>query len=468
MSFSIDTIKKNANYDSLPFVSIMTPTYNRRPFFPMIIKCFLHQDYPPEKMEWIIIDDGTDLVEDLVAHIPRVKYFKYAEKMVLGRKRNYMHEKASGDIFVYMDDDDYYPPQRVSHAVERLMNSTAMCAGTNELHCYFNHIKKIYQFGPYGGIQATANTFAFKKEYIKENRYYDDAVLAEEKVFLKNFTVEMVLLDPRKTLLVFSHLHNTFDKKILIDNPDPFVHETDLTLEMFVQDQDLIKFFTQDMDKILSEYTIGSTQNKKDLDKEVNKVKLVQTIRNNPVGQIDPKHVLDIMLDYEISVQKINMKQYCLDNINKVLMEKNNFLTTQFRNIMNSIFLTERQTIRDNSLHLKKVIGDIFANNPFSTLDQFYNTFTNNMTDAVMMEEVKKTKDKKIEELNKFIAGNPMANINNIIMSYEEQTYKFSNNINTFINKNKNLTENNKILESKLLAAVNNFQKSFNVFHYIQ
>ena len=44
----------------LPFVSICTPTFNRRPFFEYTIKCFLHQDYPVERMEWIIIDDGTD------------------------------------------------------------------------------------------------------------------------------------------------------------------------------------------------------------------------------------------------------------------------------------------------------------------------------------------------------------------------------------------------------------------------
>ena len=40
--------------------------------------------------------------------------------MKLGRKRNFMHEKSKGEIIVYMDDDDYYPPDRVNHAVNRL------------------------------------------------------------------------------------------------------------------------------------------------------------------------------------------------------------------------------------------------------------------------------------------------------------------------------------------------------------
>ena len=45
-----------------PLVSICTPTYNRRPFIPSMIKCFAHQTYPRDRIEWIIIDDGTDKI----------------------------------------------------------------------------------------------------------------------------------------------------------------------------------------------------------------------------------------------------------------------------------------------------------------------------------------------------------------------------------------------------------------------
>ena len=68
-------IKEKTN--SLPFVSICTPTFNRRPFIKSAIKCYLHQDYPQELLEWIIIDDGTDKIGDLVEDISGVKYFSY-------------------------------------------------------------------------------------------------------------------------------------------------------------------------------------------------------------------------------------------------------------------------------------------------------------------------------------------------------------------------------------------------------
>ena len=152
---------KNVKLSKHPFVSICTPTFNRRPFIPYMIKCFEHQTYPKDQMEWIIIDDGPDKIEDMVKHIPQVRYFKYDEKMTLGKKRNLAHDKSCGEVIVYMDDDDYYPPERVSHAVDMLKkNPSALCAGSSEMHIYFKHINQMYKFGPYTPTHATAATFA--------------------------------------------------------------------------------------------------------------------------------------------------------------------------------------------------------------------------------------------------------------------------------------------------------------------
>ena len=111
--------EKKVSPNGKPFVSVCTPTYNRRQFIPQLIECYKQQTYPKELMEWIVVDDGEDSVEDLFKDVEGVKYFRIEEKMKLGRKRNFMHEKTKGEILVYMDDDDYYPPDRVNHAVNR-------------------------------------------------------------------------------------------------------------------------------------------------------------------------------------------------------------------------------------------------------------------------------------------------------------------------------------------------------------
>ena len=87
-----------------------------------------------------------------------------------------MHEKSKGEIIVYMDDDDFYPPDRVNHAVNRLRSSPqALAAGSTIVYIYFDDIKKIYQFGPYGASHATAGTFAFKRKLLSMTQYDDEA-----------------------------------------------------------------------------------------------------------------------------------------------------------------------------------------------------------------------------------------------------------------------------------------------------
>jgi hypothetical protein len=254
-------------FKKYPFVSVCTPTFNRRPFIQAMIRCFNEQDYPQDRMEWIIIDDGTDPIEDLVASHPRVKYFKYDTKMTLGRKRNLLHEKSRGEILVYMDDDDYYPPKRVSHAVEMLVSHPeALCAGSSEIYIYFKHIKQMKRFGPYGPNHATAGTFAFKRKLLKNNRYNDDACLAEERAFLKDYTVPFVQLDPMKVILVFSHEHNTFDKRKLLVNANPdVVRDSPKKVMDFIKDNDLRRFYMNELEGLLANYEPGRPEMKPDV-----------------------------------------------------------------------------------------------------------------------------------------------------------------------------------------------------------
>ena len=243
--------KKNKNKNKkiclsgMPKVSVCTPTYNRRRFIPFLIKCFQDQTYPKELLEWIVVDDGTDSVGDLFIGVDNVKYFYQKNKMKLGRKRNYMHEKTTGDIILYMDDDDYYPPERVSHAVFKLRSRPEVLAsGSSEIYIYFKDLDLIYGFGPYGHRHATAGTFAFKRRLLDQTRYDDEAEMAEEKQFLKNYTIPFIQLNPIKSILVFAHEMNTFDKRKLLKDPHPeYVRVTKLRPKNFIKDKKMREFY---------------------------------------------------------------------------------------------------------------------------------------------------------------------------------------------------------------------------------
>jgi len=256
----------------MPRVSLCTPTFNRRPFFKGTIANVLSQDYPLDQIEWIIVDDGTDKIGDLVSHLPFVKYIP-VEKMPLGKKRNFMHDQCSfqedDDIIIYIDDDDYYPVQRVSHAVSRLTGSDALCAGSSEMFIWFNSLQKMYKFGPYGPNHSTAGTFAFKRALLKQTRYQDDAVIGEEKHFLKDYTIPFVQLDPMKTILVFSHNQNTFDKRKLIDTTSSVCKESSLKVKHFIKNKEIHHFYTKEMDTLLESYELGELKYKPDVVQEI-------------------------------------------------------------------------------------------------------------------------------------------------------------------------------------------------------
>jgi glycosyltransferase involved in cell wall biosynthesis len=270
-----------------PFVSVCTPTFNRRPFIPYMIKCFEQQDYPKDRIEWIIVDDGTDKIGDLVSHIPQVTYFAYDKKMVLGEKRNVMNSKTKGDIIVYMDDDDYYPPNRISHAVETLIKTPkAMCAGSSIVFIYFKSLDTIYQFGPYGPRHSTAATFAFRRMLLKTQKYDDNVAISEEKEFLSNYNIPFVQLDPFKSILVFAHDHNSVNKEMLLENAHPdYIRPTNLQVSHFIQDEDIKDFYMNRLPECLKTYDIGRPEGKPEVMKQIEEIKRAREMQLKEMQQ---------------------------------------------------------------------------------------------------------------------------------------------------------------------------------------
>jgi len=351
--------KQMKNYK--PFVSVCTPTFNRRPFIESMIKCYQHQDYPQDKMEWIIIDDGTDPIEDLMKDIPGVKYFKYDEKMTLGKKRNLMHDKSKGEIIVYMDDDDYYPPTRVSHAVTTLLNNkTALCAGSSEIYIWFSHIEKMFQFGPYAPKHATAGTFAFKRELLNQTSYDETASLAEEKSFLKNYTIPFVQLNPKHCILVFSHNHNTFDKKNLLENRnETYVKESEKTVDYFIKEQDLKDFYMNKINDLIDNYKPGEPVNKPDVIRQTEVLKKERTKKQNESVKISFTMIDGTLKDMNLNELNEYVNGIKNNNINqtklidalkgklKEVMERNNTLESDINNL--NIQLKQMLDLQDNS-----------------------------------------------------------------------------------------------------------------------
>jgi glycosyltransferase involved in cell wall biosynthesis len=168
-------------------------------------------------MEWIIIDDGKDSVRDLFEEasqsIPNIRYIYLEEKVRIGAKRNLLNKEAKGNIIIAMDDDDYYPADRVQMIVNAFKKYPKVdLAGSSEMYMYYIDTKEILSIGPHHPNHATNGTMAWRKRYSDKHKYDEFVTNAEEISFLDYYKHQMIQLDPKKAILVICHQDNTVDK----------------------------------------------------------------------------------------------------------------------------------------------------------------------------------------------------------------------------------------------------------------
>lgn len=172
---------------SLPLVSCITPTFNRRPFLPLTLESFCNQDYPTKEL--IVVDDGTETVRDIVQGVPGVRYLRLESRTSIGEKRNRACAAAEGAIIAHWDDDDWYAPSRLSEQISPLLSSKADLTGLAnsyllelaaarfwrtraELH------RRMFTGDVHGG------TLVYWKRLMSEQLRYPAISLAEDAVFI--------------------------------------------------------------------------------------------------------------------------------------------------------------------------------------------------------------------------------------------------------------------------------------------
>ena len=228
---------------ALPLVSILTPTYNRRHFIARYLRYVRSQNYRGP-LEILIADDGES-IGDLLQGDPRIRYFHLSEKTPIGAKRNLLADEARGEFLVHMDDDDFYPENRVSHAIARLESGDCLIAGASEHYFYHVLEDRISVSGPFGPNHSVASAMAYHRDYLARHRFDDRAEAQEEPAFTDGFTAPMVQLDPRSTILGIVHRANTWDKRNTSLKP------TDLKLKDFVRDMDDRRFYRSRLPKLV-------------------------------------------------------------------------------------------------------------------------------------------------------------------------------------------------------------------------
>lgn len=198
-------------------ISIVTPS-QRYENLVLLSAMITDQTYYQEIKEWIIVDgtrNGEKLdLKNLNIGKPIV-FIEREDNIKIGRLRNKLNDKCTGDIIVCMDDDDYYPPTRLESACKILQTETI--AGCTDCLMFDFILNKQYQFVKLNTC-VTNNTLAYRKEYLLNHRYDETVNNGEEFSFTNQFTEKIAQIKPEDTVVMSSHHSNTYDKRHLILN----------------------------------------------------------------------------------------------------------------------------------------------------------------------------------------------------------------------------------------------------------
>jgi glycosyltransferase involved in cell wall biosynthesis len=185
----------------------------------------LMQKQKPDK--WIVVDNSTTPAYDwsVSKDLPMVDYHRVYEPTTIGTLRNICIEKAlelGAEYIVFWDDDDYYPPERISCGLEALKsNPDADIAASSHMFVLLTKENVLMEVGPFHDKHGTAATYTIRRRYVETHRFPDKG-RGEEYEFTNQWSANLVQVPAEKTIVVMGHSRNTVDKSDILKTPQVF------------------------------------------------------------------------------------------------------------------------------------------------------------------------------------------------------------------------------------------------------
>lgn len=204
-----------------------TPTKNRRWSWEFSKYCMLSQKQKPDV--WVIVDNSSVPGENwsVSQEVPFVQYESVYEPKPIGWLRNRCIERAlelKADYIVFWDDDDFYPPTRISTGVAALeANPSADISASSKMYLLLTRENVLMTTGPFHDKHGTAATYTIRREYAESHRFDPEKTRGEEITFTKNWSANLIQVPAEDMIVVMGHGRNTVDKSDLFKRPQMYM-----------------------------------------------------------------------------------------------------------------------------------------------------------------------------------------------------------------------------------------------------
>jgi hypothetical protein len=215
--------------DACPPISIVTLIYNRKKFFDLACHSLMISDYPKDKIEWILVDDSDDPMEqnsDMIMGVAnstssfKIVYVPLNGKRSISDKRNIGVDKATANIILFMDDDDHYPVSSIRRRVGWLTKHPwePKAVACTTIACY-DLVKGISAVNvPPMDLpleqRVSEATLTFYKSWWAVKPFPRGVHIGEGEGFLVGRSKDVLEMPPQQIIVAFSHGKNASSRRV--------------------------------------------------------------------------------------------------------------------------------------------------------------------------------------------------------------------------------------------------------------
>lgn len=235
----------------LPCVSVCTITRNHRSVFPFVVNSLAQQSYPLDKIEWVILQNGSEEIQDLIPkHLKKslknihIETIPEDHGLSIPELRNKVIEHSTEPFIAFMDDDDIYFHTSLLARIKTLIKYNLDCVGCTEIGSYHLIQEK-------GGIASDGKhlfaeaTLAFRRKFWEERPFLSTEKMGEARGFLMGRQSACISIPYHFVILAMTHGSNTTGDSRMIDGKELIPLKELLSEEELSLVESSVKYFKQ-------------------------------------------------------------------------------------------------------------------------------------------------------------------------------------------------------------------------------